>query len=131
MPKSKIETLMDALKKERPLTRDERNDIYNVLKQANEQDSLSVETIDGTLHTYVNRIHDYPTINVTWQPKDVNVEIDLVAATRDTSEPDSKLLKLYVWGDLSTDDVTEIKKMNTDEIADVTKTTAEYIKKEQ
>lgn len=116
-----IKTFMDALKTGRPLTTEERKELYNILAHMNQPDTLSIPTTDGTLYAYANRVKDYPTINVTWQPKDMDAEIDLVAATRDLSNADSKDLKLFMWDDMSNDDITESKTMNTDEIAKIVK----------
>ena len=107
-----IKTLMDALKTGRPFTDEERKETYNLLKHINESNTIEISTKD---------VSDYPTINVTWQPKNVNAEIDLVAVTRDLSDADSKDLKLFMWGDMSNDDITESKTMNTDEIAKIIK----------
>ena len=117
-----IKTFMDALKTGRPFTTEERTELYNILAHIKNPNMLSMSTADGILYAYANPVKDYPTINVTWQPKDMDVEIDLVAVTRDLSDANSKDLKLFMWGDMSNDDITESKIMNTDEIAKIVKT---------
>ena len=114
-----IKTLMDALKTGRPFTDEERKETYNLLKHMNESNTIEISTKDGTIKAYKNDVSDYPTINVTWQPKILDAEIDLVAVTRDLSDADSKDLKLFMWGDMSNDDITKSKTMNTDEIAKI------------
>lgn len=116
-----IKTLMDALKTGRPFTDEERKETYNLLKQINKSNTIEISTKDGIIKAYKNDVSDYPTINVTWQPKNVDAEIDLVAVTRDLSDADSKDLKLFMWGDMSNDDITASKTMNTDEIAKIIK----------
>ena len=116
-----MKTFMDALRTGRPFTTEERKELYNVLAHIQNPNKLSMSTPDGILHAYANPVKDYPTINVTWQPKDADAEIDLVAVTRDLSEAESKDLKLFMWGDMSNDDITESKTMNTDEIAKIVK----------
>ena len=116
-----MKTFMDALRTGRPFTTEERKELYNVLAHIQNPNKLSMSTPDGILHAYANPVKDYPTINVTWQPKDADAEIDLVAVTRDLSKEESKDLKLFMWGDMSNDDITESKTMNTDEIAKIVK----------
>ena len=116
-----MKTFMDALRTGRPFTTEERKELYNVLSHIKNPNMLSMSTPDGTLYTYANPVKDYPTINVTWQPKNMDAEIDLVAVTRDLSDADSKDLKLFMWGDMSNDDITESKTMNTDNIAKIVK----------
>lgn len=116
-----MKTFMDALRTGRPFTTEERKELYNVLAHIKNPNMLSMSTSDGTLHAYANPVKNYPTINVTWQPKDADAEIDLVAVTRDLSEAASKDLKLFMWGDISNDDITESKTMNTDNIAKIVK----------
>lgn len=91
-----IKTFMDALKTGRPLTTEERKELYNVLAHIKNPNMLSISTPNGTLHAYANPIKDYPTINVTWQPKDADTEIDLVAVTRDLSKTTCKGDKLCI-----------------------------------
>lgn len=116
-----MKTFMDALRTGRPFTTEERKELYNVLAHIQNPNMLSMSTPDGILYAYANPVKDYPTINVTWQPKDADDEIDLVAVTRDLSEAESKDLKLFMWGNMSNDDITESKTMNTDEIAKIVK----------
>ena len=116
-----MKTFMDALKTGRPFTTEERKELYNILAHIKNPNKLSMSTADGTLYAYANLVKDYPTINVTWQPKDMDAEIDLVAVTRDLSDAESKDLKLFMWGDMSNDDITESKTMNTDDIAKIVK----------
>lgn len=118
---TQIKTFMDALKTGRPFTDEERKELYDILKHMDNPDTISIPTSDGTIHAYANRVKDYPTMNITWQPKNTDAEIDLVAVTRDLSNNKSQNLKLFMWGDLSTDDITESKTMNTDAIITVIK----------
>ena len=116
-----MKTFMNALRTGRPFTTEERKELYNVLAHMENPNMLSISTPDGILYAHANPVKDYPTINVTWQPKDTDAEIDLVAVTRDLSEAESKDLKLFMWDDMSNDDITESKTMNTDEIAKIVK----------
>lgn len=116
-----IKTFMDALKTGRPFTDEERKELHDILQHIDNTDTISIPTSNGTIHAYANRVKDYPTMNITWQPKDIDAEIDLVAITRDLSDDKLQNLKLFMWGDLSTDDITESKIMNTNDIVTIIK----------
>ena len=85
-----IKTLMDALKTGRPFTNEERKETYNLLKHMNESNTIEILTKDGTIKAYKNDVSDYPTINVTWQPKNIEYFVNKRGKSQQESFPSGR-----------------------------------------